>query len=285
MLPSAAGGRDRRDGATIDPMNVMWDAICSLPRNVLRKARAVPTRALLACGVAAGPIYLTVTSAQALTRDGFDPSRHTWNVLTAGDLGWIQRSNLMVMGVLTVLFAVGLRRVLGEGWGGRWGSRLLVLYGVGQHITGAVFKADPQPGFPPGTTPETTWHGTVHYVARSGGYAILLAATLVIAGWFATEQRRRGVAWLALAVVPPLVAAASHTLLADSVLPLMGGAATGISAPTAVFVVLTLAPTLVWLTTLAVYLYRRSGRQTGTVTDGAGTDAPGPTMRIATKAG
>jgi hypothetical protein len=249
--------------------------------NVLRKAKlAVPTRALLACGVAAGPIYLTVTSAQALTRDGFDPSRQTWNVLTAGDLGWIQRSNLLVIGVLSVLFAVGVRRVLGDGWGGRWGSRLLVLYGVGQHITGAVFKADPQPGFPPGTSPETTWHGMVHYVARSGGYAILLAASLVIAGWFATDGRRRGLAWLALAVVPPLVAAASHTLLADSVLPVTGGAAAGSSTPTAVFIVLTLAPTLVWLTTLAVYLYRRAGRQHVAVPSGAD-----PEMRIAAEAG
>ncbi|GAA4216650.1 DUF998 domain-containing protein [Actinocatenispora rupis] len=248
--------------------------------NARRHAAAIPTRALLVCGVAAGPIYFAVTSAQALTRDGFDPSRHTWNVLTAGDLGWIQRSNLLLMGVLTVLFAVGVRRVLGDGWGGRWASRLLVLHGVGQHITGAVFQADPQPGFPPGTPPETTWHGMVHYAARSGGYAVLLAASLLIAGWFATEQRRRGLAWLALAVVPPLVAAASHTLLADSVLPMTGGAAAGNSTPTAVFIVLTLAPTLVWLTTLAGYLYRRARRGAVVVTSGAA-----PTARIGAQPG
>ncbi|HEY3506435.1 MAG TPA: DUF998 domain-containing protein [Actinocatenispora sp.] len=253
-------------------MNVM--------RNVSRQAKAVPTRALLACGVAAGPIYLTVTSAQALTRDGFDPSRHTWNVLTAGDLGWIQRSNLLVMGVLTVLFAVGVRRVLGDGWGGRWASRLLVVYGVGQHIVGAVFAADPQPGFPPGASPETTWHGTVHYVARSGGYAVLLAASLVTAAWFATEQRRRGLLSSALAVVPPLVAAASHTLLADSILPMTGSAAADGTTPFPVFIVLTLAPTLVWLTTLALYLYRRVGRQHVAVPGGAG-----PATRIAAGTG
>ncbi|MGW5360147.1 DUF998 domain-containing protein [Actinopolymorpha pittospori] len=127
---------------------------------------AVSTGALLACGVVAGPIYLVVTSAEAVTRQGFDASRHTWNVLTAGDLGWIQRSNLFLVGVLTVLFAVGVRRALGPGWGGRWASRLLVLEGVGHNIVGAVFPADPQPGFPPGTSTETTWHGTVHLVAR-----------------------------------------------------------------------------------------------------------------------
>jgi hypothetical protein len=34
--------------------------------------KAFPTRALLMCGVVAGPLYVAVTLAEALTRDGFD---------------------------------------------------------------------------------------------------------------------------------------------------------------------------------------------------------------------
>lgn len=247
----------------------------------------VPTGALLACGVAAGPIYLAVTSAQALTRDGFDPSRHTWNVLTTGDLGWIQRSNLLLVGVLTVLFAVGVRRVLGPGWGGRWASRLLVLEGVGHDITGAVFAADPQPGFPPGAPMETTWHGTVHLVARGVGFAFVIAASLVIAGWYAKEGRRRGWAWFALATVPGVVAAVFHEVLTGAAHPILGPllfgeVSHGTPAPTAALttavIVLTLAPTYIWFTTFAIHLYRRVDRQDA-VPAGAG-----PGMRIAAKA-
>ena len=34
------------------------------------------TRALLACGVVGGPLYVTVTLVEALTRDGFDLRTH-----------------------------------------------------------------------------------------------------------------------------------------------------------------------------------------------------------------
>ena len=34
------------------------------------------TRALLACGVVAGPLFVAVGLAQLLTREGFDPTRH-----------------------------------------------------------------------------------------------------------------------------------------------------------------------------------------------------------------
>src|SRR5258706_11269109 len=69
----------------------------------------------LACGVVAGPVYVVVSLAQALTRDGFDLSRHSWSLLSNGDLGWLQISNFIVVGVLTIAFAVGLRRVWSPG--------------------------------------------------------------------------------------------------------------------------------------------------------------------------
>ena len=41
--------------------------------------QTIPTRVLLACGVVAGPLYVIVTMAQALTRDGFDLKQHRFN--------------------------------------------------------------------------------------------------------------------------------------------------------------------------------------------------------------
>jgi hypothetical protein len=48
------------------------------------------TRSLLGYGIIAGPLYAVVALAQALTRDGFDLSRHAWSLLVNGELGWIQ---------------------------------------------------------------------------------------------------------------------------------------------------------------------------------------------------
>ncbi|MET3812063.1 DUF998 domain-containing protein [Arthrobacter sp. UYEF3] len=79
------------------------------------------TRFLLACGIAAGPLYLIVGFAQAFTRPGFDPARNDLSVLANGDLGWIQITNLLLTGLLTFLSALGIRRVLRGGKGGIWG--------------------------------------------------------------------------------------------------------------------------------------------------------------------
>ena len=84
------------------------------PLDQLREPRP-STAALLAAGVVAGPLYVGVSLAQALTRPGFDLTRHPWSALANGDLGWIQVTNLIVTGVLVIAFAVGLRRVLTEG--------------------------------------------------------------------------------------------------------------------------------------------------------------------------
>src|SRR5262245_8958704 len=107
------------------------------------------TRSLLGYGVIAGPLYVLVALAQALTRDGFDLSRHAWSLLANGDWCWIQTVNFVVTGAMTVAAAVGLRRAAG--------GVAPVLIGVyGLSLVGAgVFRADPAQGFPVGA-PETT---------------------------------------------------------------------------------------------------------------------------------
>src|SRR2546423_10066107 len=74
--------------------------------------RGSSTRALLACGVVAGPLYLVVGLVQAFTRPGFDITRHDLSLLANGDLGWIQMSNLVVSGLLAIAAAAWLRRAL-----------------------------------------------------------------------------------------------------------------------------------------------------------------------------
>jgi Protein of unknown function (DUF998) len=157
------------------------------------------TRSLLGYGVIAGPIYVIVSLTQALTRDGFDLGRHEWSLLSNGRLGWIQITNLIVTGLMTVAAAVGLHRALHPGTG-RWAPRLLAGYGLGL-IGAGVFRADPALGFPPGTPAGATavsWHGLLHFVAGGLGFAGLIAACLVLARRFAVENRR-GWAWFSAA--------------------------------------------------------------------------------------
>ena len=67
---------------------------------------------MLACGVVAGPLFIVVGVLQMLTRDGFDPGRHPLSLLSLGDLGWIQIANFVIVGLLFIASAVGMRRVL-----------------------------------------------------------------------------------------------------------------------------------------------------------------------------
>src|SRR4029450_2033571 len=80
------------------------------------------TRRLLACGVVAGPLFFPVGLAPAFPRDGFAPSRHALSLLENGRLGWIQISNFVITGLLSIACASGARPVLGRGAGGSSGA-------------------------------------------------------------------------------------------------------------------------------------------------------------------
>jgi hypothetical protein len=161
----------------------------------VRTARS--RRALLACAAAAGPLYVASGFAQAVTRDGFDLTRHPLSLLSNGTLGWIQITTFVVTGVLTGLGAAGLRGHLGS----RWAARLLALYGAGLVAAGA-FVADPMDGFPVGTPPGPpavmSWHGTLHFMAGAVGFLGLIGACLVLARRFRRAGRRGWAAYSAV---------------------------------------------------------------------------------------
>jgi hypothetical protein len=171
------------------------------------------TRALLACGVVAGPLFIAVAVLQALTRQGFDLGRHPLSLLSLGELGWIQITNFVLAGLLVVASAVGMRRMLQPGRGSTWGPLLIGVYGVGL-IMGGVFLADAGAGFPPGApagAPEQlSWHGILHDAGHLLALLSLLAACFVFAlrfaglgqrGW-ATYCVATGVALLGLLAWP-----------------------------------------------------------------------------------
>lgn len=146
---------------------------------------------LLACGVAAGPLFLGSTLTQAGTREGFDMRRHAASLLSNGDLGWIQTLTFLVTGVAVTAAAVGLGRALHSSPGASvWGPRLLVVYGV-SFVAAAVFPADPTLGFPLGTPDGPgvlTTTGIGHMISGLVGFL----AVIIAAGLFARSQLLAG---------------------------------------------------------------------------------------------
>jgi hypothetical protein len=138
------------------------------------------TRSLLGYGVLAGPFYITVSLAQALTREQFDVTRHAWSLLSNGSLGWIQITNLVLTGLMILAAAVGLARAVPQS---PWTARLVGVFGASMLAAG-VLRADPAMGFPAGTPagPGTvSWHGIGHLAAGGIGFLCVIAATYVLA--------------------------------------------------------------------------------------------------------
>ena len=166
------------------------------------------TRGLLTCGVIAGPLFVATAIAQILTREGFDLRRHPLSLLSVGEHGWIQVTNFILAGILSILFSVGMARVLTDGPGSRWGPRFFAFFGIGL-VIGGIFKADPALGFPAGA-PEgypshLTGHAMVHAFAPPLAFLSLIGGLLVIARRFAAEGLRRTAVFSRIAAAVCLV--------------------------------------------------------------------------------
>ncbi|GAA0411387.1 hypothetical protein Acor_15250 [Acrocarpospora corrugata] len=199
------------------------------------------TKSLLGYGVIAGPVYVTVGLAQALTREGFDLARHPWSFLANGDLGWIQIVNFVVAGLACVAAAVGFGRAVGG-----WASWLIGVYGVSL-VGAAIFRADPALGFPVGTPDGpgvVTWHGTMHFVCGAVGFLAMIAACVILARRFAAEG---STGWAAYSATTGIV-----FLLAFGSVAAGGGAAWANVAFLAGILII-----WGWLSAVSAHLYRR----------------------------
>lgn len=213
------------------------------------------TKSLLGYGLIAGPVYVATSVVQALMRDGFDLNRHEWSLLANGDLGWVQMVNLVLAGLMTVAFAIGLRRVLGAGRGARWAPRLVAAYGISLVGAGA-FRADPALGFPIGTPDgpgPISWHGMLHLVAGGVGFTCISLACFVIAGRYADEGQR---GWATFSKVTAVVFLAGFALVASG----RGGVTANLSFTAAVVLV------WAWMIAVAAERYRGVGKASSLAT-------------------
>ena len=226
-------------------MNTTASASPLLGRGECDRTSAV-TRSLLGYGALAGPFYVVVSLAQAVTRQGFDLAHDDWSLLANGSLGWIQIANLVLSGLMTIAAAVGMRRSLRGTAGGTWGPRLITGYGVGLVLAG-VFVADPMDGFPVGTPSgrlaSPSWHAMLHLLTGGLGFLCLIAACGVFARRFAGQARR---GWAVYSVVSGVLFLLSFLGIAsgsDSATIVLGFTAGVVIAWT-------------WLAAVSIHLYR-----------------------------
>jgi hypothetical protein len=201
------------------------------------------TRSLLGYGIVAGPAYVLVGLAQAVTREGFDLGKHSWSLLANGELGWIQIANFIAAGLMTVAAAIGVRRSLPTGTARRWAPPLLITYGVS--LVGAgLFRADPAQGFPVGAPgiPALSWHGILHLVIGGVGFSCLIAACLALATHFAREGRR-ALAWFS-------------RITGVVFLTGFAGIASGSHGPTTAAFLVAVVTVWAWLTTVSLHYFR-----------------------------
>jgi hypothetical protein len=148
---------------------------------VLDRGAAV-TRSLLGWGVVAGPFYLLIGVILGTTRPGFDFTRHALSLLMLGHLGWIQRANVVLTGLMVIAASVGVLRALRSGRGLAVGA--LVGAGGATLILSAIFAPDPVNDFPPGAATDTpSTSGGLHLICGAIQFVTIASAALAHAAW------------------------------------------------------------------------------------------------------
>ncbi len=144
------------------------------------------TRALLACGIVGPPLFIATFLVEGATRPGYSAWRHFVSQLATGDGGWVQVVNFLVLGTLSLAFAIGLARM-------RITSVAIVLgvFALGI-LSAGIFVTDPALGYPPGADQTRTTHGTIHGVAGLVSFTSNAIACFVAAWHFRGDPAWRG---------------------------------------------------------------------------------------------
>lgn len=171
----------------------------------------VMTRLLLWAGAVGPLLFVVVLLLEGATRPGYSAWHTFGSLLSLGDQGWMQMTNFIACGTLTLGFALGLRRALHSGKGAAWGPLLLGFFGLLLILAG-IFVTDPGQGYPVGVAPlaHATGHGLIHALCGLAIFVTLPIATFVMTRRFAGDPRWRG--WALYSLLTGLIMIASFVL-------------------------------------------------------------------------
>ena len=139
---------------------------------------------LLLTGGAVGPVlFWLVVVVDGFTKPGYDARKAFISELALGEHGWVQSANFVVVGLLMLGFAVGLRQLFSTGRASVFGPLLVGMVGLGLVASG-IFRTDPT-NYPAGADTTMTTKGGIHFIA------FLIIVVSVIAGCFVFARRFR----------------------------------------------------------------------------------------------
>jgi hypothetical protein len=142
---------------------------------------------LLICGAVAGPLFIIVFFIEGALRPGYSAMRQAVSALSVGTRGWIQQANFIVVGLLFLAYAFGLRAVLQPYGASFWESFLVATYAVG--LIGAGIFATDMVGAPrdPIARSKRTRAGIAHDIFSLLAFASVAINTFIFAHLFATS--------------------------------------------------------------------------------------------------
>jgi len=154
--------------------------------------RRSTTRLLLWNGAIGPLLFAIVFLIEGAIRPGYDAWRTTISTLSLTDRGWTQIANFHLFGLMTLCFALGLRRVFKAGVASSSGPILFAIVGAGLILAG-IFATDPCLGYPvasPADMPDSV-HGTIHNLAALTIFLTLPATCFVMGRRFAGDPAWR----------------------------------------------------------------------------------------------
>lgn len=192
-------------------------------------------------------LFLPIAFVIGETREGYSHLAHRISALsqTGAPEPWAQTINFIVVGILVIGLAIGLRRKMSEGRASRLGPALIAAFGLAVLLNG-VFPADPPNG------PETL-AGTLHSVTAGLGFLGVIAAMFLLSRRFVEDE-----AWQHLVSLSRLFGVATIVLMV-SYLMAQEGAVEAWNPWTGLLQRGMGAAVMAWLFLLALRLFQTSG--------------------------
>jgi hypothetical membrane protein len=158
-----------------------------------------------------GPVLFTLgfLTQEQLRRGEYDPISEVVSALEAGAHGWIQQVNFVVLGVLTMIFAVGLHRGLAPSRAGIVGPVALFISGAANVLGGIFPLREDAAG--------ATYDPGGHQIAGTLFFASSFIALIALSRRCAADPRWRNIAGWVLAA--GVLAALSFPLMGALVIP------------------------------------------------------------------
>lgn len=161
-----------------------------------------------------GPVYfVAIFTIEGWLRPGYEPLKMYVSALSLGSRGWIQMANFIILGLLLLVFTLGVVAEFRDGKASRGGPILLGIVGLLFVISGPLVMD------PTGTPlDQVTIHGTIHGLAGGIIFILMPISCFVFLRRFRLDPKWQVLRWPTL-VLGIIVAAAVVLLTITSKLP------------------------------------------------------------------